>query len=205
MRSTRAALLLAALLSSAGLAADSVPTVVIDRAALPQAVTDLPGFERRIFQDGRVYIAGQPNEEALKKLKERGVTLIVNFRTLAEVNDRTEVPYDEPAAVAALGMEYLSLPIGGETPFRPEVLQKVHEALLRHRGPVLLHCTVAWRASYVWAAYGAQYLGLDLDAALARGRAIGISEDPLSLLLGRKLKLVDAEPRPPQPTPAPLR
>ena len=172
----------------------AAPEVVIDGSALPRAITDLPGIERRIFQDGRVYISGQPSEEALARLKERGVTLVVNFRTLQEVADRTEVPFDEPAAVAALGMEYVSVPIGGtDQPYRTEVLERVHGALARHQGPVLLHCTVGWRASYVWTAYTVKYLGLDLDSALARGRAIALTEDPLSLLLGRRLKLVDAD------------
>ncbi len=58
---------------------------------------------------------------------------------------------------------------------------------------MLLHCTVAWRASYMWAAYLIRHGGLDLDAALARGRAIGLSPDPLEGLLGRPIRLTLGE------------
>jgi uncharacterized protein (TIGR01244 family) len=166
------------------------PAVEIDRAALPLALTEPAGVERRLFRDGRVFVAGQPSEAALAKLKELGVTAVVNLRTPEEMADREEVPYDEAAAAARLGLEYVHLPIGGpEHPWRPEVVDRLAEVLERHRGPVLLHCTVAWRASYVWTAYLIRVAGLPLDAALARGRAIALTPDPLGELLGRRLEL----------------
>ncbi len=179
------------------------PPLGIDRAGLPKEISTVEGVERRIFQDGRVYIAGQPSEAALRKLGEIGVTLDVTFRTAEELADKDEVPYDEAATARSLGMEFVHLPIGGkEQPWRPEVLDKLHEALARHpEGPVLLHCTVAWRASYVWAAYLVKFGGLTLDAALARGRAIGISDDPMAGLLGRPTRLVLADPPPPPAAP----
>jgi uncharacterized protein (TIGR01244 family) len=166
------------------------PAVEVDRAALPAALSEPAGVERRLFRDGRVYIAGQPSEEALTKFKELGVTAVVNLRTPQEMADREEVPYDEAAAAARLGLEYVHLPIGGpEHPWRPEVLDRLADVLERHRGPVLLHCTVAWRASYVWTAYLVREAGLSLDEALARGRAIALTPDPLGELLGRRIEL----------------
>ena len=176
--------------SAAPVAAAPRPAVEIDRAALPAALSEPAGVERRLFRDGRVYIAGQPSEEALAKFKELGVTAVVNLRTPQEMADREEVPYDEAAAAARLGLEYVHLPIGGpEHPWRPEVLDRLADVLERHRGPVLLHCTVAWRASYVWTAYLVRETGLSLDEALARGRAIALTPDPLGELLGRRIEL----------------
>jgi uncharacterized protein (TIGR01244 family) len=163
----------------------------IDRAGLPVAVTDVEGVEQRIFRDGRVYIAGQPSEAALERLKELGVTAVVSLRTPAEMNDRKVVPFDEAEAVNTLGMEYVHIPLGGKDfPYTPEAVEKFAKVMDAHPGPVLLHCTVAWRASYMWTAYLIRFGGLDLDAALARGRAIAIGHDPLEQLTGRKLKLV---------------
>jgi uncharacterized protein (TIGR01244 family) len=164
------------------------PTPIVDRATLPQPLEDPSGFERRAFLDGRVYVTGQPSEAALERLKAAGVTVVVNLRTDPEMADREQVPYDERAAVERLGLEYVHLPIGGDDhPWRTEVVDELARVLERHRGPVLLHCTVAWRASYVWTAYLARHGGLPLDEALARGRAIGLGPDPLEKLLGRPL------------------
>ena len=173
----------------------AAPAVEIDRAALPVALTEPAGVERRLFRDGRVFVAGQPSAEALAKFRELGVTAVVNLRTSEEMNDREQVPYDEAAAAARLGLEYVHLPVGGpEHPWRPEVLDRFAEVLARHRGPVLLHCTVAWRASYLWTAYLVREAGLPLEEALARGRAIALTRDPLGELLGRPVELRFVEP-----------
>ncbi len=185
--------------------APAVAALGIDLAGLPKEVAGIEGVERRLFQDGRVYIAGQPSESALRRFRELGVLLNVNLRTAEELANKEEVPYEEAALARELGMEFVHLPIGGkELPWRPEVLDRLHEALARHPGPVLLHCTVAWRASYVWAAYLVKYGGLTMEQAMARGRAIGIGEDPIAGLLGRptQLVLVDPPPVAPPATPA---
>jgi len=164
--------------------------VEIDRRALPVEVTDLAGVERKIFLDGRVYIAGQPSAEALAELARRGVTAVINVRTSEEMADRGEVPYDEAAKAAELGLEYRLVPIGGaDHPFRPEVLDQVAELLARHPGKVLLHCTVGYRASWVWTGFLIRNLGLPVDEAVARGESMAITRHPLSLLLGRPIRL----------------
>jgi len=191
-RISRVAALAAILLAGRGGAgAADVPAVEIDRSAAPVAVEDPAGVERRLFRDGRVYIGGQPSEEALARFKELGVEAVVNLRTQREVDNREWVPYDEKAAAEKLGLEYVHLPIGGDDqPWRPEVVDALADVLRRHRGPVLLHCTVAWRASYVWTAYLIRELGLPLDEAWARGEAIALTPDPLGKLLGRPVHLV---------------
>lgn len=177
--------------------APRAPLVEIDRGTLPVELKEPEGFQVRLFRDGRVYIGGQPSEEALAKMKALGVTAIVNLRTQREMDNREYVPYDEKAKAAELGLEYVHLPIGGDDqPWRPEVVDGLADVLRRHPGPILLHCTVAWRASYVWTAFLIRELGLPLDEALARGEAIALDESPLGDLLGRKVKLVFADPAP---------
>jgi uncharacterized protein (TIGR01244 family) len=173
------------------------PVVEIDRATLPVEVKDIEGVQQRLFRDGRVFIAGQPSEQAFERFKALGVTVVVNLRTQREMDNRQAVPFDEPATLAKLGLEYLHIPLGGDdNPWTPAAVERFAQALEKHRGPVLLHCTVAWRASYLWAAYLIRYGGLDLDAAMARGRAIGIGRDPLEGLTGRQLKVEWADATP---------
>jgi uncharacterized protein (TIGR01244 family) len=195
-----AVFLVATVALTSSLAAGPVTTgpapapIGIDAGGLPVEVTDVEGVERALYRDGRVFIGGQPSEAALRRLKELGVTAIVNLRGEAEMANREWVPYDEAALVAELGLDYVHVPIAGEDhPYRPEVLDRLEATLREHPGPVLLHCTVGWRASYAWTGYLVRYQGLEIDDALARGRAMQLSEDPLARLLGRPMKLVYAD------------
>jgi len=181
------------------------PVVEIDRTHLPEAVTGVDGMEKGLFRDGRVYVGGQPTEKSLASLAGLGVKTVVNLRTPREMADRAQIPFDEAAEAARLGMEYVTIPIGGaEYPYAPQTVEQFAQVLERNPGPVLLHCRSGVRASYLWTAYLVRYGGLGLDAALARGKAMGISPDPLEQLLGRPLKLVWAgPPTAPAATPAP--
>jgi uncharacterized protein (TIGR01244 family) len=162
----------------------------IDRSGLPARVEDFEGATGGVFQDGRVYIAGQPDEDALRRFRNLGVTAVVNLRTPDEMDNRDRVPFDEAALVRDLGMEYVHIPLGGDDyPYTPEAVADFAAVLVKHKGPVLLHCTVAWRASYMWAAYLILYQDYSFDSALDRGEAIAISPPPLQGLLGRPLKL----------------
>lgn len=174
--------------------AESPPALDFNRAALPDTVSDYPGFQRRIFHEGRVFIAGQPDEDALRALPERGVTLVVNLRTPEEMENRERIPFDEAAVLAELEIEYVWIPLGGEEhPYTPAAVATFADALARHEGPVLLHCTVAWRASHLWAAYLVEKHGFPVPEAYARGEAMGIGRTPFAKFLDRDLKMVEAE------------
>lgn len=165
-----------------------------DASALPDTVRDWPGFQARLWRDGRVFIGGQPDSTALAAARDHGVACVVNFRTPAETNDRKRVPYDEAALAARLGLDYVTAPIGDpEHPYTPAAVDSVAAALARHDGPVLLHCTVGWRAAHVWVAYLVREQGWDFAAALTRGERIAITPSPLGGLLGRPVTLVPAD------------
>jgi hypothetical protein len=64
-----------------------------------------------------------------------------------------------------------------------------------NEGKVLLHCTVAWRASHLWGAYLIQQ-GVSAADALTHARAINLMDDhrmdssgrqPLELFLGKSV------------------
>lgn len=174
--------------------ADPVPLVEFDRSAEPDTVSDWDGFQRRIYHEGRVFIGGQPGEEALRALPDHGVTCVVNLRTPSEMENRERVPFDEAAVLEELGVEYVWIPLGGdEHPYTPEAVATFADALLRHEGPVLLHCTVGWRASHLWAAFLVEHMGFPVDEAYARGESIGIGETPFEKFLGRDLKVTETD------------
>ncbi len=163
--------------------------------ASPQKIEDIEGVTAgNLYLDGRVYIAGQPDEAALAELQRRGVTVVVNARTPSEVENRELVPFDEASVVGDLGMSYISIPLGGEEfPYEPAAVEKLAGVLDDNEGPVLLHCTYGGRAVYLWIAYLVEYQGLTLEQAMARGEAMLLRPHPVGRLLGLPTKLVFTE------------
>ncbi len=163
------------------------------QAPLPQKL-DLPGFQAVISDAGSVYVAGQPSEQALRDMAAKGVKTVISVRTVAEMNNRAQVPYDEAALAKELGMTFVNVPMGGPTsPYTPEALDQVIAAIKASDGEVLLHCTVGWRASHVWAAYLVKEKGLSYEEAIRQAEAINLNgytppngELPVNSLLGRK-------------------
>jgi uncharacterized protein (TIGR01244 family) len=162
--------------------------------------TPVPMETRGLFQDklasvgDDMFISGQPTERALRDLRAQGVTTVINLRSPPEM---ARVPFNEAALVKELGMEYVYLPMRGtpELPYSPEAVKSFAAAMSGAKGKVLLHCTVAWRASHLWAAYLIQYRGVPVATALAQARTINLMDDmrmdgdeqPVEAFLGRKL------------------
>jgi TolB protein len=123
------------------------------------------------------FIAGQPTERALREMHDQGVTTVVNLRSPEEMQN--QVKFDERAVVGQLGMKYVYLPMRGtpEFPYSPEAVTKLAAAVAGANGKVLLHCTVAWRASHLWAAYLIHERGVDVETALTNARAINLMDD----------------------------
>jgi protein tyrosine phosphatase (PTP) superfamily phosphohydrolase (DUF442 family) len=178
-----------------GAACASAPkTASIPGPPLPHRVEGIEGTHENTYRDGRVYIAGQPSEEALGVFKARDVAVVVSVRTPKEIADRERIPYDEPAAVQALGMEFVNIPLGGKDhPYTPAAVDALAAVLDRTEGKVLLHCGMGGRAAYLWTAYLVREKGWDVNDALVVGREIAISPDPLEGLLDRPLPRVSGD------------
>jgi len=143
--------------------------VILDTTGLYQ--------ERAARVGDDIFVAGQPTQRALRELRAQGVTTVVNLRTPEEMT--RNVTFDEPALVAELGMRYVYLPVRGtgEYPYSPATLAKFTDAVSNANGKVLVHCTIAWRASHLWAAYLITERGIPIEAALANARAINLMDD----------------------------
>ena len=139
-----------------------------------------------------MFIGGQPTEKALRDLKGKGVTTIVNLRMPEEM---AQVGFDEAGLAKELGIKYVHIPMRGtaENPYGPKQLDIFAAAMAAADGKVLLHCTVAWRASHLWAAYLIRERIVPVETALTQTRMINLmdnmrmggSEQPLEGFLGR--------------------
>ena len=148
-------------------------------------------FQDRLAQVGDdVFIAGQPTERGLREMRGKGVTVVVNLRSAPEMK---RVGFDEEKLAASLGLKYVWLPMRGTSEFTPKALQAFAAAMKEADGKVLLHCTVAWRASHLWAAYLIRERKMPVERVLLQARAInlmdnmrmGADQQPLEGFLGR--------------------
>jgi uncharacterized protein (TIGR01244 family) len=143
-----------------------------------------------------VFIGGQPTQKALRDLRAQGVTTVVNLRSPQEME--RQVNFDEAALVKELGMKYVYLPMRGtkDMPYAPEAVKQFAAAMKEADGKVLLHCTIAWRASHLWAAYLIQERAVPVETALKYTRAVNLMDEhrmdggkhPLELFLGRTVE-----------------
>jgi uncharacterized protein (TIGR01244 family) len=138
-----------------------------------------------------MFIGGQPTEKALRDLRAKGVTTIVNLRMPEEMK---KVGFDEAALARELGIRYVHIPMRGtkENPYGPKELDAFAAAMDSSDGKVLLHCTIAWRASHLWAAYLIRERQVPVTVALEQTRAINLMDNmrmgdqqPLEGFLGR--------------------
>ncbi len=162
----------------------------------PDPVTlDITGlFQAKFASVGSdLFIAGQPTEKALRDLKARGVTTVINLRMPEEMK---QIGFDEAALVNELGMRYVHIPMRGSAanPYGPTQLDQFAAAMAAADGKVLLHCTVAWRASHIWAAYLIRDRGVPVATALAQTRSINLRDEapfggqqPIEGFLGRTI------------------
>ena len=51
------------------------------------------------------------------------------------------------------------------------------DAMSESKGKVLLHCTIAWRASHLWAAYLIRDRNVPVANALSQARQINLMDD----------------------------
>ena len=123
-----------------------------------------------------MFIGGQPTEKALRELRAKGVTTVVNLRMPEEM---ARVGFDEAALVKELGMKYVYIPMRGtaENPYGPKELDTFAAAMASADGKVLLHCTIAWRASHLWAAYLIRERKIPVATALSQARMINLMDD----------------------------
>jgi protein tyrosine phosphatase (PTP) superfamily phosphohydrolase (DUF442 family) len=172
------------LMAAAALAVISIPAAAQKMTgphpagAIPTPVLmDTTGlFLQRFAKVGDdLFISGQPTENGLRELKKRGVTTIVNLRTPPEM---ARIGFDEPKLIAELGMKYVYLPVRGDStaPYSPATVASFAKVMEETTsGKVALHCTIAWRASHLWAAYLIKDRGVDIPTALANATAINLS------------------------------
>jgi len=166
------------------LAPTPAPEATAAATAPPRSALD------RAARHGNVLIGAQPSVADIGLLKPRGIGRVINLRTPEEMNDPALVALDEAALLAAAGIEYVQIPIGGNAyPFRPEALDAYARALEGAPGEIYLHCATGNRASTLHAAWEVKYRGKDPDTAMRELQPFGNWPLPIERLTGIELKV----------------
>ena len=121
-----------------------------------------------------VFLAGSStflpdNPETLAIAREAGFVAVIDLR--GEEEDRG---IDEVAAVEALGMRYVSLPVHGADDVTFENAEELDRLLGEFDGPVLVHCASGNRVGAL-VALRASAAGASDAEALAAGKAAGLT------------------------------
>lgn len=128
-------------------------------ADLTNASEPLPGW----------VTGGQPTSEHLMSLRKAGCEVVVDNRDPMEPR-----PFDEPAAVRQLGMEYVNIPIvhGAVT---SSTMAKIHGMLRKLAGRrALLHCSSGNRTAAAMIPYFMIDEGMDEEEAVDTAMRMGM-------------------------------
>ena len=130
------------------------------------SVTDILNYMRI---DESLVTSGQPSVEELAAVARDCTEVVIN---LALHDDpRYSLP-DEAGTVASLGMTYVHIPVGFDSPRESELFE-FFDAMDRHRGrKVLVHCAANKRATAFVGLYRAIREGCDVDDAFAPMREL---------------------------------
>ena len=145
----------------------AIPDMAPDAAPLPM-LRAMGRNERDVDFDW--IAAGQPTEARVREIVAAGVPII-------DLRYPQEDPFDEPGLVESLGGQFTRYPTSGmdyeRVEFR-EGMYDLYDAAIANGGTVYLHCASSNRVGASWAFYHAERLGLEIEAALAKGREAGL-------------------------------
>ena len=113
--------------------------------------------------------AGQPSLEQFTAARDAGLATVIDLRDPMEPR-----PFDEPAALASLGLTYINIPVNSGALDR-DTLVRVTKALREHAGtPTMLHCASANRVGGALIPYLILDEGLDEQAAVQAAMRVGL-------------------------------
>ncbi len=113
--------------------------------------------------DERTTTSGQPSEDQLAEIAALGVRAVVNLG----LHTHEKALPDEAASVAALGMDYIHLPVDFARP-TPEDLAAFYAVLQRLLGQTIhVHCIANYRVSAFFYRHRIDVIGWSPEAARA--------------------------------------
>ena len=117
--------------------------------------------------DARLTTSGQPSEEQLARIRALGVTHVVNLG----LHDHEKALPDEAASVAALGMDYIHIPVVFDAPTETDYARFAATMRVLDGKTIHVHCIANMRVSAFFYRWRRETLGVgeeEARAAMAR-------------------------------------
>ncbi|OZB04268.1 MAG: hypothetical protein B7X54_08220 [Idiomarina sp. 34-48-12] len=146
---------------------------------IPVAVADVPNIHHPNAQH---FTSGKPSKEDLVKLKEQGVTAVINLLTDNDMNNDDQ----EAQWAQELGLDYYRVPVGGPSDLTRESVADFDRALSATQNQTtLIHCASSNRVGAMMALHSAWFENATKEQALQTGRDYGLKslETPVQKLL----------------------
>ncbi len=135
-----------------------------------------PGIVNYTKVDAVVACGGATDTAALEGLKNDGFKAIINLRLPTEQGANLE---ENAAKAKALGLNYISLPLNGQSP-DPKVVDAFLAAVANKANqPVFIHCGSASRVGAVWMVKRVLQDGWPVEKAVEEAKMIGLRSEPL--------------------------
>lgn len=128
------------------------------------------GSTKNVHRVGPIYLAGQPSQTDIAKLKSAGIRHVLDLRTEGEVN------WDEPGELKKAGIQHERLAINGVSGLTDEVFGRARTAFksATKNEKLICHCGSANRVGAVWLAYRVLDEGVDWATALKEAKEVGL-------------------------------
>jgi uncharacterized protein (TIGR01244 family) len=140
-------------------------------------------------RDGRVLVVqSQPTIEQIRAFAADGGAAVINLRTETEMAEK--VDFDEDAVARRAGLRYVSIPASGDSLGLSDV-EAFGRQLEQITGPVMLHCASGNRSGTLWAAHLKVNENETRDAAIARGKAVGMQDSMVPVAERMMLEVPD--------------
>ena len=158
--------------------------LLLPGCAAVAAETPVPDAPNVVPIDDRLVTSGQPSARGLAALRARGFEVVI-YLAPATVHDAVR---EEPAILAAQGIEFVHVPIPFDTPAESHFLA-FSEALGKRRSrKVLVHCQVNLRASSMTFLYRAIVERQDPARAYEAVARVWSPEGPWKTLIAAQLR-----------------
>lgn len=116
-------------------------------------------------------LGGRPTLDQYKALSQSGYTTVIDLRAMSE-----EGVTEEHKLVQELGMQAVSIPIGGPNDITKESAGQLDQALANANGPVVLHCASGNRVGALLAMRAFWVQGKSPLESLSIGQESGLTK-----------------------------
>ena len=114
---------------------------------------------------------GQPTDEQIRAAAAAGYKTVINLRPGSEMGG-----VDESGLVESLGMDFVSIPIGGGADLTEDNARRLDRALAHAKpGQVMIHCASGNRVGALLALRANLIQGQPASEALSFGKAAGLT------------------------------